>query len=124
MVILLVLLLVLLFAGIGFTAHLFWIVAAILLVLWLAGMALGRGEGAGRHRFYRWQSRPRDSEAARIERSEAVDHHSRHGWRGAMVACILANCITGAVSMWVSYGAETQVSMAARSLARRPRSRE
>jgi hypothetical protein len=29
-------------------------VAAVLLVLWLAGMALGRGEGAGRHRFYRW----------------------------------------------------------------------
>ena len=54
MVILLVLLLVLLFAGIGFTAHLFWIVAAVLLVLWLAGMVLGRGEGAGRHRFYRW----------------------------------------------------------------------
>ena len=54
MVILLVLLLVLLFAGIGFTAHFLWIVAAVLLVLCLAGMALGRGEGAGRHRFYRW----------------------------------------------------------------------
>ena len=53
MIILLVLLLVLLFAGIGFTAHFLWIVAAVLLVLWLAGMALGRGEGAGRHRSYR-----------------------------------------------------------------------
>jgi hypothetical protein len=54
MVILLVFLLVLIFAGIGFTAHFLWIVAAVLLVVWLAGMALGRGEGAGRHRFYRW----------------------------------------------------------------------
>jgi hypothetical protein len=30
-----------------------------------------------------------------------VDGRSRHGRRGAMVACILTNCITGAVSMWV-----------------------
>ena len=29
-------------------------VAAVLLILWLAGMALGRGAGAGRHHFYRW----------------------------------------------------------------------
>jgi hypothetical protein len=29
-------------------------VAVVLLVLWLAGMALGRGENAGTHRFYRW----------------------------------------------------------------------
>jgi hypothetical protein len=29
-------------------------VAVVLLVLWLAGMAIGRGESAGRHRFYRW----------------------------------------------------------------------
>jgi hypothetical protein len=27
-----------------------------------------------------------------------VDHRSRRGWRGSMVACILTNCITGAVS--------------------------
>ena len=54
MVLILALLIVLLLFGIGFTAHFLWIVAAVLLVLWLAGMAIGRGESAGRHRFYRW----------------------------------------------------------------------
>ena len=54
MVLVLALLVVLLFFGLGFTAHLLWIVAAVLLVLWLAGMAIGRGESAGTHRFYRW----------------------------------------------------------------------
>jgi hypothetical protein len=51
---LLALLVVLLFFGLGFTAHLLWIIAAVLLVLWVVGMALGRGETAGRHHFYRW----------------------------------------------------------------------
>lgn len=54
MVILLALLLVLIFAGLGFTVHVLWIVAGVLLVLWLIGFVLGRGEGAGRHGFYRW----------------------------------------------------------------------
>lgn len=54
MVLLLALLIVLLFAGVGFAVHLLWIVAVVLLVFWLAGLALGRGEGAGRHHFYRW----------------------------------------------------------------------
>jgi hypothetical protein len=54
MVLILALLLVLLFFGFGFTAHLLWIVAVVLLVLWLAGMAIGRGESSGRHHFYRW----------------------------------------------------------------------
>ena len=54
MVILLALLLVVLFAGLGFALHVLWVVAAVLLVLWLVGFALGRGEGAGRHGFYRW----------------------------------------------------------------------
>ncbi len=54
MVILLALLLVLIFAGLGFTLHVLWIVAGVLLVLWLVGFVLGRGEGAGRHGFYRW----------------------------------------------------------------------
>jgi energy-coupling factor transporter transmembrane protein EcfT len=54
MVLLLALLIVLIFFGIGFTVHFLWIIAAVLLVLWLAGMAVGRGESAGRHRFYRW----------------------------------------------------------------------
>lgn len=52
--ILLVLLLILLFAGLGFALHFLWILAAIFLVFWLAGVALGRGEGAGSHHFYGW----------------------------------------------------------------------
>lgn len=54
MLILLALLLVLLFVGGGFALHLLWAVAVVLFVLWLFGLALGRGESAGRHRFYRW----------------------------------------------------------------------
>jgi hypothetical protein len=54
MLILLVLLIVLLFAGVGFTAHFLWIVAAFFFLMWIIGFAVGRGEGAGRHRFYRW----------------------------------------------------------------------
>ena len=46
---LLVLLLALLLFGIGFTAHLLWIVAVIVLVLWLIGF-LARGPEA---RWYR-----------------------------------------------------------------------
>jgi hypothetical protein len=54
MVLLLAFLLVLLFFGLGFALHLLWIVAIVLLVLWLVGFAVGRGESAGSHRFYRW----------------------------------------------------------------------
>ena len=54
MLIVLLLLLVILFAGIGFAAHFLWFLAVIFFVFWLAGVALGRGESAGRHRFYRW----------------------------------------------------------------------
>ena len=53
MVILLALLVVLFFVGIGFVAHLLWIAALIFLAIWLVGFALGRG-GSGRHHFYRW----------------------------------------------------------------------
>ena len=51
MLLLLALLLVLLFFGIGFTAHFLWIVAVVLLVLWLAGAAIGHVVMAppGRH---------------------------------------------------------------------------
>ena len=35
------------------------------------------------------------------DRTETVDHRFGHGRSGAMVACILTNCITGAVSMWL-----------------------
>jgi hypothetical protein len=54
MLLILALLLVLIFFGAGFAVHVLWIAAAVLLVLWLVGFVLGRGEGAGSHRFYRW----------------------------------------------------------------------
>jgi hypothetical protein len=54
MVVLLALLLVLLFFGLGFALHLLWIVAVVLLVFWIVGFAIGRGESAGSRRFYRW----------------------------------------------------------------------
>ncbi len=54
MLIIFLLLLVLLFGAVGFAVHLLWILAVIFLVFWVAGVALGRGESAGRHGFYRW----------------------------------------------------------------------
>jgi hypothetical protein len=54
MLLLVAFLVVLLFAGLGFAVHFLWILAAVLLVLWLIGFVVGRGEGAGRGRFYRW----------------------------------------------------------------------
>jgi hypothetical protein len=54
MLLLLAFLLVVLFAGLGFALHVLWIVALVLLVLWLVGFAVGRGESSGRHHFYRW----------------------------------------------------------------------
>jgi hypothetical protein len=49
--ILLVLILAILFAGLGFVLHALWWVAAIVLVLWLVGFAVRAGEGS---RWYRW----------------------------------------------------------------------
>jgi hypothetical protein len=43
-VILLVLLLVLLFAGLGFAVHLLWIVAAVLLAIWIVGFLVSGAE--------------------------------------------------------------------------------
>ncbi len=54
MLIVLALVEVLLFAGLGFALHVLWIVAAVLLVLWVVGFAIGRGESAGSRHFYRW----------------------------------------------------------------------
>jgi hypothetical protein len=54
MLILVALLLVLILAGAGFALHILWIAAVVLFVMWLVGVALGRGESAGSHRFYRW----------------------------------------------------------------------
>jgi hypothetical protein len=54
MLLLVALLVVLIVAGAGFALHVLWIVAVVLLALWLIGFVVGRGEGAGSHRFYRW----------------------------------------------------------------------
>lgn len=53
-VILVVLLLAVLLAGVGFAIHLLWWIAAIVLVFWVVGWALAKGEAAGsRRRWYR-----------------------------------------------------------------------
>jgi hypothetical protein len=54
LVVLLIALIALIFAGAGFALHLLWIAAVIFALFWLVGAALGVGESAGRHRFYRW----------------------------------------------------------------------
>jgi hypothetical protein len=53
-IILLALFVVLLFVGIGFAVHLLWFAAVVFFLIWLVGYALGHGESAGRHHFYRW----------------------------------------------------------------------
>jgi uncharacterized membrane protein YqjE len=50
-IVLLVLLLALLFGGLGFAVHALWVVAAVVLVVWLIGFAFRSGESA---RWYRW----------------------------------------------------------------------
>jgi hypothetical protein len=47
MLLILALLLVLILFGAGFAVHLLWIAAVVLLVFWIVGFAIGRGEGAG-----------------------------------------------------------------------------
>ena len=47
MVLILALLLVLILFGAGFAVHLLWVAAAIFLVVWIIGFALGRSESAG-----------------------------------------------------------------------------
>jgi hypothetical protein len=42
-----VLLLALLFGGLGFAAHILWFVAVVLFVFWLIGFGLGRSTRAG-----------------------------------------------------------------------------
>ena len=54
MLLLMALLVVVIFAGLGFAVHVLWLVAVVLFVLWLVGFALGRGENAGSRHFYRW----------------------------------------------------------------------
>jgi hypothetical protein len=54
MIIVLALVVVLLFVGLSFAVHLLWIAAVMFSIIWLVGYALGRGESAGRHHFYKW----------------------------------------------------------------------
>lgn len=56
LVILLVLLLAIVLGGVGFMVHALWIVAGIVLVLWLLGFVIrsAEGVGGGRSRWYRW----------------------------------------------------------------------
>jgi hypothetical protein len=48
--VLLILLLALLFGGLGFAVHWLWILAVILAIFWIAGFAFRSGEGS----WYRW----------------------------------------------------------------------
>jgi hypothetical protein len=56
MVALVVLLLILaIFGGLGFAAHVLWLVLIAAVVLWLIGFLIGGAEtGVGRRRWYRW----------------------------------------------------------------------
>ena len=55
LVIALVLLLALILGGAGFALHWLWIIAGIVLVVWLLGFLFrGAVEGGGRSRWYRW----------------------------------------------------------------------
>ena len=53
--ILLVLLIALIFGGLGFATHALWIIAVVVFVAWLIGFGVARGAGAGsKARWYRW----------------------------------------------------------------------
>jgi hypothetical protein len=56
MVALIALLLILaIFGGLGFAAHILWIVLIAAVILWLLGFLIGGVEsGVGRRRWYRW----------------------------------------------------------------------
>ncbi len=56
MVILVVLLLAIILAGLGFAVHLLWWIALIVLAIWLVGFLFRAAETAGsrRRRWYRW----------------------------------------------------------------------
>ena len=56
MIALIVLLLLLaIFGGLGFAVHVLWLVLLIAVVLWLVGFLVGGVDGGlGRRRWYRW----------------------------------------------------------------------
>jgi hypothetical protein len=54
-IIFLVLLLALLFAGLGFAVHLLWVIAVIVFVAWLIGWGFSSGSTSGRRMWFgRW----------------------------------------------------------------------
>jgi hypothetical protein len=53
MLLILALLIVLVLFGASFAVHWLLFVAVLFFVFWLVGAAIGRGESAGRNRFYR-----------------------------------------------------------------------
>ncbi len=46
------LLILAIFGGLGFAAHVLWILLVVALILWLIGFFIGGVEGAGRRRWY------------------------------------------------------------------------
>ncbi|HEY1518609.1 MAG TPA: hypothetical protein VGF91_19430 [Solirubrobacteraceae bacterium] len=56
MVALVVLLLILaIFGGLGFAAHILWLLLIVAVVLWIVGFLIGGVDaGVGRRRWYRW----------------------------------------------------------------------
>ena len=56
MVALVVLLLILaIFGGLGFAAHILWLLLIVAVVLWIVGFLIGGVDaGGGRRRWYRW----------------------------------------------------------------------
>jgi hypothetical protein len=53
--ILLVLLIALIFGGLGFATHALWIVAVVVFIAWVIGFGVARGARAGGGaRWYRW----------------------------------------------------------------------
>jgi hypothetical protein len=40
--------------GLGFAVSWLWYVAVFYFIFWMIGVAIGRGQSAGRYRFYRW----------------------------------------------------------------------
>jgi hypothetical protein len=53
--IVLVLLIALVFGGLGFAAPMFWFVAVVVFIAWIVGFGVARGAGAGGNaRWYRW----------------------------------------------------------------------
>jgi hypothetical protein len=52
---LVIFLLALLLGGLGFAVHVLWLIAVIVLVFWLIGFAVGRGQRMGRRgRWRHW----------------------------------------------------------------------